>query len=144
MRLMDRIDRWFMDPQQRALTDPKQYSAPLDADAVIEEIRSGRAGIRDAESKGLMMSSARDEVAARGKLTISGIVGQVQSLDIALDRPHDNSLHQFGVEARLGADLLADYLVRRANQIAATVKQGATESLAGAFSGAKSEQVSRA
>src|SRR5258708_7970534 len=127
------LSRLFMDGYQRALTDPAQYTAAIDAKAVIEELSSGKSGIRDYESLGYMKGAAESELENHGKLTIAGVAEQAQSLGFALGQPHHQCLHEFGVTAKLGAEMLADYLIRRANKLAEGIKPGASEELARAF-----------
>ena len=130
---MQFIKRLFMDPSQRALANPDDYRKPLDVDQIIKEVKSGKAGITDPEAIGYMVSAA-DSFEHRDKpLTIEGCVDDVHSLTYALKREGDRSLREFGIGARLGSDFLASYLIRRANQIAATIRPGAQQGLGGAF-----------
>lgn len=133
MRLRERVERWFMNDFQRALRDPAQYEAQVDAAAILDDLRSGRAGVRDPESRQYMTAAIEDEFRAHGKLTIAGLVDQYGTLDQAMKGPYDRSLYEPLLTGRLGAHLAADYLIRRANAIADGVKPGAAELLAQAF-----------
>ena len=126
MRLLDRL---FMDPHQKQLTRPQDYKAPLDVEQVKAEVS---AQVKDYETRSLMLAELSGFGPAR-PLTIAGVVQDGYALSAAMDRNTDGALHQFGVEAKLGASLVTGFLTRRANQLADGIKPGASTLLGSAL-----------
>lgn len=108
------IQRLFMNEHQRALADPAQYAAPIPARDIEREIAAGR---HDPESREFMQSALQAARSTEGDVTIARVVDQYDGLSEALRLPHDSSLHEFGVCARLGASMLASLMIQRANGI---------------------------
>jgi len=127
------IARLFMDSHQRALTNSKDYDRALDPGQIRAEIKGGE-GHYGSEMKGYLLDAV--ETASKdGPLTIRAAVRDFYAMDDALKRPHDNSLHEFGVTARLGSKVLADFLISRANKLAEGIKPGAQSAMSQAFGG---------
>lgn len=107
------LSRLFMPPEQRALKNPEDFDRPQDA-AVLE--RDLKRAVRDPETRDLMISEVRS-LSERGlPVTIGNAVADARSLKNELSRTHDRALHEFGIAAHLGADLLASHLILRVNK----------------------------
>lgn len=119
---MSFLTRLFMDPHQRQLTRPEDYKAPLDLAQVKSEVA---AKTKDPESRSLMLE-ALSGFGPQRPLTVAGVVKDAYSLREATASTTDNTMHQYGVEATLGADMVTSFLIRRANQLADGIKPGAT------------------
>lgn len=121
-----------MDPQQRALTNPKDYDQPLDPKQILGELKAGSSGL-GSETLGYVRSEI-ESVVSRGKpLTIRQVVSDSYALQDALDHNTHRCLHEFGITSKLGADMLTSYLTTRANKLADGIKPGAGGVLEGAF-----------
>lgn len=121
--------RLFMDPHQRQLRRPEDYRAPLDVEAIRAEVRGA---VKDPESRDLMLSELADYGAAK-PLTLARVVEDGYSLREATSRATDRALHELGVEATLGAELMTGFLIRRANQLADGIRPGAAAALGDAL-----------
>jgi hypothetical protein len=126
---MGLFDSLFYNGYQRALVDRKAYDRPM----LAEEIRPEIDGIKDYETRTLMQRAFTDAIDKDGYITLARVVGQDESLENALRYELDNSMHEVGVELKLGTSLLADHLLRRANRIAKEIKPGAKQALGGAL-----------
>ena len=118
-----------MNGYQRALTDRKQYDAPIPAELIAAELDK----VSDYEARTLMKHSLQDATDEHGNVTLARVAGSVFSMEDAMRRETDRSLLEFGLHAKLGDDFLAQHLIRRANQLAASIKDGAKEMLDGAI-----------
>ncbi len=126
---MSFFSRLFMDPHQRQLRRPEDFKAPLD----LPQIKAEVAGqVKDPESRDLMLG-ALGEFGAQRPLTIAGVVRDGYALRDATQNTTDGTLHQYGVEATLGADLVTGFLIRRANTLADGIKSGAGAALGDAL-----------
>lgn len=126
---MSFLARLFMDPHQRQLRRPEDYQAPLDLQQIKAEVT---AQVKDPESRNLML----EELSGFGPtrpLTVAAVVKDGYSLRDATQNTTDRAMHQYGVEATLGADMVSGFLIRRANQLADGIKTGATAALGGAL-----------
>jgi hypothetical protein len=110
---MSILRKIFMDPYQRSLQDPGDYDRLLDAGRISHDVEKS---IRDPEARGLMLAEVSSLVERGVPVTIAHIVDDARSLKDELSRTYDRSLYEFGVGAHLGADMLAEHLIRRANQ----------------------------
>lgn len=119
----------FYNGYQKALVDAEHYEKPFKAEDVKKEL----AGVRDYESRNLMESSLTDGTDGQGNVTISRIVTQIETLEWAMRWELDNHMREFGRDAKLGAEMLANHLVARANQIARDIKPGGKDKLGDAL-----------
>ena len=121
---MSILARLFMNPYQKALDNPANYERALDPSKVKSELKAKRAG-RCPETIAFMLSEIDSIVDRKRPLSIAQVVDDKRSLQSALSRPHDPSLHEFGICAHMGAESLASYLIQRANDIGARNLAGA-------------------
>lgn len=116
-----------MDPVQRELADPSAFRAQVDPKLVEAEInRTTPPG----EPRSLMLAEL---ASLGGDVSIARVVDDYRSLKDELHRTQHKDLYEFGVEAALGAEFLANLLIRRADRLAASIKPGAESALAGRF-----------
>lgn len=126
------LQRLFMDAHQRRLTDPSQYRAPVDREAVLAELEAGASGVTCHETLPSMKRAAK-EIDEGKPLTIAKVADSYDRMLGAVKRPHDRCFHEFAVITLAGDRALLDYLITRANKLADGIQPGAQAALGGAF-----------
>lgn len=121
--------RWFnnlfMNSYQRALVDPKLYTAPMPAADVRAELET----VRDYESRNYMQSALTDATDKAGNVTLKTVVDQLDGVKGALRFELDRHMHECGTILALGGSMLASHLLARANRIASEIQPGAKDAL---------------
>ena len=131
---MQWMRRLLMDTHQRRLTDPSAYDAPVDRQAVLAELDAGAAGHRCHETNQFMRRAATD-IADKGDLTIRKVADAYDKSRRMVRQGFDPAYGDFPQLTLCGDHALLEYLIGRANDLAAGIQPGAKDALGSAFRG---------
>lgn len=123
------LQRLFMDPYQRQLTDPKLYTHGFNAAQIKEEL----ANTRDHEARMYMHSALSDATDKNGNVNLATVVDQLEGMRSAMRWNTDRHLHEFGITANIGGEFLANHLIFKANELAKGIQPGAKQLLGDAI-----------